>query len=58
MTTPRMLATLALTTAVAAQDGPTTELGRIEWQRDYRAATAAAKAAKKPLLLLFQEVPG
>ncbi len=58
MAPSRLLATFALTAAVAAQNGPTTEFGLIGWQRDFAAAKAAAKNAKKPLLLLFQEVPG
>ena len=34
------------------------ELGRVRWLRDLDAATAAAEKAGKPVLLLFQEVPG
>jgi len=39
---------------------PTTpkELGRIDWQRGFDAAARRAKAGHKPLLILFQEVPG
>jgi Thioredoxin-like len=34
------------------------ELGRVSWQRDYAAAVAQAKRDNKPLLVLFDEVPG
>ena len=34
------------------------ELGQVRWRRDFDAALAEAKAADKPVLLLFQEVPG
>ena len=34
------------------------ELGRVAWLRGFDSAAAKAAAAKKPLLVLFQEVPG
>ena len=34
------------------------ELGAVEWLRDRDAAFERAKAEKKPIVLLFQEVPG
>ncbi len=34
------------------------ELGRVPFLRDYAAAVAQAKKEKKPLLVLFDEVPG
>lgn len=34
------------------------ELGAIKWRRDFDKATAEAKRTGKPLLVLFQEVPG
>ena len=34
------------------------ELGRIPWLRDAGAAFRQAKASGKPVLLLFDEVPG
>ena len=53
-----MIPILALTPLlVPAQDVPV-ELGRVAWQRDHEAAFAAAREAKKPVLLFFQEVPG
>lgn len=38
--------------------GSHVELGKVNWGRDYDAALAAAKQEKKPVFLLFQEVPG
>jgi thioredoxin-related protein len=35
-----------------------TELGKVSWLRDYDAALAEAKRTDKPVLILFQEVPG
>lgn len=34
------------------------ELGRVPWLRNYDEALTLARNTKKPLLLLFQEVPG
>jgi hypothetical protein len=34
------------------------ELGKVEWHRDYNQATQLAKETGKPILILFQEVPG
>jgi hypothetical protein len=34
------------------------ELGRVPWERDFPAAVARAGKEKKPLLVLFDEVPG
>lgn len=34
------------------------ELGKVSWYRDYDAATALSKKENKPVLILFQEVPG
>lgn len=34
------------------------ELGQIRWRRDFEKGLAEAKQAEKPVLLLFQEVPG
>ena len=34
------------------------ELGRVEWSRDLEASLAASKLSGKPVLVLFQEVPG
>ena len=34
------------------------ELGKVSWYRDYDAAIAASEKENKPILILFQEVPG
>ncbi len=34
------------------------ELGKVNWYRDYDTATALSKKENKPVLILFQEVPG
>lgn len=34
------------------------ELGRVAWRRNHEEATREAREKKKPLLILFQEVPG
>ncbi|MCZ6816368.1 MAG: VPGUxxT family thioredoxin-like (seleno)protein, type 2 [Planctomycetota bacterium] len=65
----RVLALVALTaTATAAANGeapgkpasttPPPELGDVKWARGFDNALAHATSAKRPLLVLFQEVPG
>jgi hypothetical protein len=44
------------TEATAPQ--PPVELGTIDWFRDFEAGLAEVKETGKPMLLLFQEVPG
>lgn len=67
--TPLAALAVALTAAIGtAQDPPaqvrTTpgvqppELGAISWHRNHAAGVDAAKASNRPLLVLFQEVPG
>ena len=34
------------------------ELGVISWNRDHDAAFSQAKQAERPVLILFQEIPG
>jgi hypothetical protein len=41
----------------AARENPT-ELGLVEWKRDLEGALSEAASAGKPVLLLFQEIPG
>jgi hypothetical protein len=53
---PVALALAAL--AVPASAEPPPELGRVAWQRDYAAARAEARRSGRPLLVLFDEVPG
>lgn len=38
-------------------EGPV-ELGRVDWIRNYDEGVAVAEETGKPMLLLFQEVPG
>ncbi|MDX2199231.1 MAG: VPGUxxT family thioredoxin-like (seleno)protein, type 2 [Phycisphaerae bacterium] len=54
-----MLAFSALTSA-ADPNAPAAppELGRVAWLRDFDAALKAAATEKKPIFLLFQEIPG
>jgi len=58
-----LLFLLFLCTGVRAQkktdagDQPA-ELGRVSWLRDYDAALAESRNTGKPVLILFQEVPG
>ena len=35
-----------------------TELGSVNWGRDLDTAVASSKKMKKPIAILFQEVPG
>jgi hypothetical protein len=39
-------------------EGQREELGKVSWFRDYDEALSASKEANKPVLILFQEVPG
>ena len=39
-------------------DEPPIEFGAVAWGRELEPALAAASKAEKPVLLLFQEVPG
>lgn len=39
-------------------EGQRTELGKVSWYRNYDQALALAKKTGKPVLILFQEVPG
>ena len=34
------------------------EVGSVEWKRNYPEALKTSKTSDKPLLILFQEVPG
>jgi hypothetical protein len=38
--------------------GPPIELGLVPWRRDFEASLLEAERSAKPVLLLFQEVPG
>ena len=56
------LASVALGAAAWAEkdasDTDAVEWGRVAWLRDFDRAAEAAKGSGKPILLLFQEVPG
>jgi hypothetical protein len=45
-------------TDAPAEAAQPVELGLVAWQRDLDAGLELAAAADKPVLLLFQEVPG
>ncbi|MCU0723665.1 MAG: thioredoxin family protein [Planctomycetes bacterium] len=47
----------ALVSLAAAAEAPV-ELGAVRWARDLEGGLKAAKAEGKPVLLLFNEVPG
>jgi hypothetical protein len=49
---------LLTTVGAVAQGAAPAEFGAIRWQRDFAAARASAAQRQKPVLLLFQEVPG
>lgn len=47
-----------LTAGYLFAGGTPEELGKVKWLRDYDSALAEAKKTDKPVLILFQEVPG
>ena len=49
---------LAQATPPNSKDSAPRELGKVAWLRGFDVAAAKAKAQEKPLLVLFQEVPG
>ena len=53
----RLLLSSLFLTALPLAAGPV-ELGTVKWSRDYDAALKSVGASGKPMLLLFQEVPG
>ena len=59
----RMLAVIMVLTLCASAYGSQTatnpvEVGDVNWGRDFDAALAMSAASGKPVLVLFQEVPG
>ena len=44
--------------SVAQEEVPPVELGAVTWERKLEVGLATAKEAGKPVLLLFQEIPG
>jgi hypothetical protein len=47
-----------VSTSIGAADVVPIELGKVPWLRDYDEALALARKTKRPILILFQEVPG
>lgn len=58
--TSALTASAGLRASLDHNEGPKQpeELGAVEWLRDYDQALAQAKKTGKPVLILFQEVPG
>ena len=58
----QLITGLAIITSVgcilAFEDKQPEELGKVKWLRNYDAALKQAKAVGKPIMLVFQEVPG
>ena len=48
---------LILLTALPLAAAPV-ELGTVKWSRDFDTSLKTVKSSGKPMLLLFQEVPG
>ena len=44
--------------AIEGKDLARVEVGSVNWSENHDQAVADAKKTKKPLLILFQEVPG
>ena len=42
----------------SARPSQPVEVGVVRWQRDFDAALAKSRTSQKPVLVLFQEVPG
>lgn len=55
--TDEISSSILLVELKGAKDAPV-ELGEVEWIRNFDEATTKAKKLNKPLLVLFQEVPG
>lgn len=49
---------LLATISLPAQNNQPEELGKVTWLRSYDQALAAAKQQKKPIFIIFQEIPG
>lgn len=50
--------TVPVTESYSDNSGNPVELGAIHWSRDLDSALAVSKTVQKPVLILFQEVPG
>ena len=53
-----MLTSTLLTGILTTLPAAPPELGKVEWSRDLDAAYAESSKSGRPVLLLFQEVPG
>ncbi len=53
-----MFAELMMMTTLGLGDGAPQELGAVEWGRDLNTGLENSKSSGKPVLLLFQEIPG
>ena len=52
-----LLAVSLLSCSSTPLDQPV-ELGRVQWERNFPKGLARAKRTGKPIMLIFQEVPG
>jgi hypothetical protein len=52
------ISSMAYTSGAGAQSDSPPEFGSVQWGRKLEPALDAAEASKKPVMLLFQEVPG
>ncbi len=53
-----LLVSLSLSESIGQKSHAQIELGKVEWLRDYDSALSRAVEEAKPVLILFQEVPG
>ena len=56
-TMKHLLLSLILLAGCQASDNPV-EIGTVKWSRDLDKTLSASKKSEKPVLILFQEVPG
>lgn len=47
-----------VSSSIGTADFAPIELGKVPWMRDYDEARTLAKKTGRPILILFQEVPG
>lgn len=55
---PALASLFVLVSSGLAADKKPVELGQVAWLRDYAAARKLARKQDKPILILFDEVPG
>ena len=56
--TAMIVLTLCATAYGSQPAGNPVEVGNVQWGRDFEAALENSAASGKPVLMLFQEVPG